>query len=164
MKTEANDKNQPNLGSLSLRGRVFKGVVINDIMQQTVTVEWERRKPVKKYERYEKKRTRVKVHNPKSINAKKGNLVEIQECRPMSKTKQFVIVKKIGEERLFAEREKSLEESKVKKKAELPKSSKLAEQDVRQNPKETVEEKVSKQETPEEKTEEPIEEVTDESS
>jgi small subunit ribosomal protein S17 len=147
MKTEANDKNQPDLGSLSLRGRVFKGVVINDTMQQTVTVEWERRKPVKKYERYEKKRTRVKAHNPESINAKKGDIVEIQECRPLSKTKHFVVIKKMGEERLFAEREKSLEEAKVKKK-----------------PKEKVEEEAPKQEAPEEKVEETVEEVTNEGS
>ncbi|MBW3004737.1 30S ribosomal protein S17 [Candidatus Woesearchaeota archaeon] len=116
MKTEAKDKKQPDFGSLSLRGRTFRGVVINDIMQKTVTVEWERRKHNTKYERYEKKRTRVKAHNPESVNAKKGDLVEIQECRPLSKTKNFVVVKKLGEERLFAERAKSLEESKVKQK------------------------------------------------
>ncbi|MBD3304681.1 30S ribosomal protein S17 [Candidatus Woesearchaeota archaeon] len=121
MKTEAKGRKQPDFGSLSLRGRAFRGVVINDAMQKTVTVEWERRKKSQKYERYEKKRTRVKAHNPESIDAKKGDLVEIKECRPLSKTKNFVIVKKFGEERLFAEREKGLEESKVRqKKIEKP--------------------------------------------
>jgi len=111
------DDNDQGKNSVSLRGRTFRGVVIADAMQKTVTVEWERRKHVPKYERYEKKRTRIKAHNPENINAKKGDLVEIQECRPMSKTKSFVIVKKVGEERLFAEREQALEASKVKKKA-----------------------------------------------
>ncbi|MBW3001800.1 30S ribosomal protein S17 [Candidatus Woesearchaeota archaeon] len=128
MKTEAKDNKQPGFDSLSLRGRTFRGVVINDVMQKTVTVEWERRKHNTKYERYEKKRTRVKAHNPEKINAKKGDLVEIRECRPLSKTKNFVVIKKLGEERLFKEREKSLEESKVKqKKAEEPVEEKPAE-------------------------------------
>lgn len=118
MNDECNDKNCPAHSSLSLRGRVFKGVVIADKMQNTVTIEWGRRENVKKFERYEKKRTRIKAHNPSCINAQKGDIVEIIECRPLSKTKNFVVIKKIGKERLFMEREKMLEESKVKKKEE----------------------------------------------
>jgi len=139
MKTQGKVEKQPDFGSLSLRGRSFKGVVINDSMQKTVTVEWERRKLNQKYERYEKKRTRVKAHNPDSIDAKKGDLVEIRECRPLSKTKNFVVVKKIGKERLFAEREKSLEESKVKQKKAEPDKEDIEELD---KTKEAVEEKV----------------------
>lgn len=112
MKTQGNNGTQKT--KQSVRGRSFRGVVIADAMQKTVTVEWARRKHDPKYERYEKKRTRVKAHNPDNISAKKGDLVEIQECRPLSKTKHFVIVKKLGEERLFIEREKALEESKFK--------------------------------------------------
>lgn len=136
MKTQAKDKKQPDFGSLSLRGRTFRGVVINDTMQKTVTVEWGRRKQSQKYERYEKKRTRVKAHNPESIDAKKGDLVEIKECRPLSKTKNFVVVKKLGEERLFAEREKSLEESKVKKKKPEKAEEKPAETEEQEAPEE----------------------------
>ncbi|MBW2973262.1 30S ribosomal protein S17 [Candidatus Woesearchaeota archaeon] len=146
MKTQPDKKNQPGQDSLSLRGRTFKGVVIADGMQKTVTVEWERRKNVRKYERYEKKRARVKAHNPENVNAKKGDIVEIKECRPLSKTKHFVVAKKIGEERLFAEREKSLEESKVKqKKAEKPaeeKSEEVLPEEPKQKEAATEEEKV----------------------
>jgi len=168
MKTEAENK-QSDFDSLSLRGRTFRGVVINDITQKTVTVEWERRKHNKKYERYEKKRTRVKAHNPENINAKKGDLVEIQECRPLSKTKSFVVVKKIGKERLFAEREKSLEESKVKqKKAEKPVEkeleSKPEEGIVEEQVEEITEEVEAPKEDAEEKEEETVEEAKDEGS
>ena len=158
MKTQPDKKQQPGQDSLSHRGRTFKGVVIADGMHKTVTVEWERRKNVRKYERYEKKRARVKAHNPENVNAKKGDVVEIKECRPLSKTKHFVIVKKIGEERLFAEREKSLEESKVKqKKAEKP-----AEEKIEEKPEEVApEEPEKKEEAPEE---EKVEEAKDESS
>lgn len=111
------DESDQKKDSVSLRGRTFKGIVIADGMQKTVTVEWERRRFIPKYERFEKKRTRIKAHNPDHVNAKKGDLVVVQECKPLSKTKNFVVVRKIGEERLFAEREHALEESKVKKKA-----------------------------------------------
>ena len=149
METQCNDKNCPNHGSLSLRGRIFKGVVIADTMQHTVTVEWERRKNIKKYERYEKKRTRIKAHNPECIAAKKGDLVEIMECRPLSKTKNFVIVKKIGKERLFAEREQLLEESKVKQK----KAEKTQEENLEKEPQPEKIEEAPEKETVEEENE-----------
>ncbi|MCC7575066.1 30S ribosomal protein S17 [Candidatus Woesearchaeota archaeon] len=76
---------------ISTRGRTFTGTVISDKMTKTVTVEWERRKYVKKYERYEKRRTRIKAHNPETINAEKNDIVKIEETRPISKTKNFVV-------------------------------------------------------------------------
>jgi small subunit ribosomal protein S17 len=76
---------------LSTRGRKFTGLVVSDRMSKTVTVEWEGRRYIPKYERYEKKRTRVKAHNPDSIGAVKGDLVIIEETRPISKTKNFIV-------------------------------------------------------------------------
>lgn len=72
-------------------GRKFVGTVISDRMHKTVTVEWERTKYVKKYERYERRRSRVKAHNPENINARSGQKVVIMETRPLSKTKNFVV-------------------------------------------------------------------------
>jgi len=86
------DKNDPFYGSVKLRGRIFTGTVISDKMQKTATIEWPRRKFNKKYERFEMRRSRVKAHNPESINAKIGDLVKIAETRPLSKTKNFVII------------------------------------------------------------------------
>jgi len=86
--------------SLSPRGRKFVGVVISDKMSKTVTVQWEKRKYIPKYERYEKSRTKVKAHNPDEIDAKKGDTVKIEEIRPLSKTKNFIvteIISKAGE-------------------------------------------------------------------
>ncbi|MFP4567968.1 MAG: 30S ribosomal protein S17 [Candidatus Woesearchaeota archaeon] len=78
---------------LATRGRKFTGIVISDKMTKTVTVEWERRKFIKKFERFEKRRTRIKAHNPEEINAEKGDFVEIEETRPISKTKNFLVTK-----------------------------------------------------------------------
>ena len=44
------------------------------------------------------------------------DLVKISACRPLSKTKNFVIVQKIGRERLFTERMEAAEEAKTKSK------------------------------------------------
>lgn len=73
-------------------GRKFVGIVISDKMHKTVTVEWERTKYIKKYERYERRRSRVKAHNPENINAKQGQKVVIMETRPLSKTKNFIVI------------------------------------------------------------------------
>jgi len=92
---ECNDKKCPFHGTLPIRGRIFVGTVVNDKMKVSPTVEWERTIYVPKYERYKKGRTKVKVHNPPCIGAKLGDKVKIAECRPISKTKNFVIVERI---------------------------------------------------------------------
>ncbi len=101
--------------TIRTRGRTFTGIVVEARMQTTATVEWPRRKYVTKYERYEKSRTRIKAHNPQNIDAKKGDIVKVMECRPISKTKHFIITEKLGHEKLFVAKQELIEESRVKK-------------------------------------------------
>lgn len=77
---------------ISVRGRVFQGTVVSAAMQKTAVVEWSRKKFIRKYERFENRKTRVKAHNPENINAKEGDVVKIGETRKLSKTKSFVIL------------------------------------------------------------------------
>jgi len=112
---KCNDNICPFHGSLKCRGKIFTGVVISTKMQRTVTVEFERRAFLPKYERYEKRRTRIKAHNPRCIGAKDGDVVKISECRPLSKTKNFVIIENLGKAKGFEERREALEESKTRK-------------------------------------------------
>jgi len=86
------DPKCPFHGKISVKGRRFTGTVISDKMHKSVTVMWEFRRIVKKFERYEIKRSKIKAHNPPCINAKLGDKVTIQETRPLSKTKNFVVV------------------------------------------------------------------------
>lgn len=86
-------------GKIEARGRTFTGVVISDKMQKTVTVEWPRLFYIPKFERYEKRRSRVKAHNPACIAAKSGDTVKIAECRPIAKTVAFVIIEKFAGEK-----------------------------------------------------------------
>ncbi len=93
-KAEASSTNAPRI---SIRGRVFTGEIISDKMTNTVTVQWSRNIRIPKYERYEKRKSKVKAHLPSNINAKKGDFVRIAECKPLSKTKKFVVFEKIEE-------------------------------------------------------------------
>lgn len=89
---ECNDGKCPFHGSIKLHGRVFVGKVVKNVFQKTTTIEWPRRIYVPKYERYEKRRTRVKAHVPDCLNVKFGDEVKIMETRPLSKTKNFVLI------------------------------------------------------------------------
>jgi len=90
------DQNCPFHGTIGVRGRIFKGIVASAKSHKTVTIRFERKVYIPKYERYEKKSSKIKAHNPPCINAKEGDFVTIMETRPISKTKHFVIVKKKG--------------------------------------------------------------------
>lgn len=89
---KCNDRKCPFHGSLKLRGRVFTGKVVSAKMQRSAVVMWERKRLITKFERYEKRRTKVKAHNPDCVGAKQGDIVKIAECRPLSKLKSFVII------------------------------------------------------------------------
>jgi len=93
-KKKCNDKNCPFHGHLKVRGIMLKGRVVSTAMQKTVVVERERLHYVPKYERYEKRTSRYKAHLPPCIDIKKGDEVIIMECRPLSKTKHFVVIGK----------------------------------------------------------------------
>jgi len=90
--TECDDANCPFHGTLPVRGQVITGKVVSDRMNATVVVEREYLHYVKKYNRYEKRRSRYHAHNTPCLNARVGDQVRIAECRPLSKTKNFVVV------------------------------------------------------------------------
>jgi small subunit ribosomal protein S17 len=110
------DKKCPFHSQLKVRGRTFVGTIISGKMHNTATVEWNRKVKIPKYERYEKKRSRIKVHNPECLGAQEGDMVKVAECRPLSKTKHFVVVENYGFERGFIEKMEARETAKVKKK------------------------------------------------
>jgi len=94
-----NDPKCPWHGNLKVRGQTFIGKVVSDKSSKTVVVEWNYNFYIHKYERYERRKTKVYAYNPDCIDAKKGDIVRIAECRPLSKTKKFVVVEKIGEKK-----------------------------------------------------------------
>ena len=95
-KTECTDKKCANHGSIKVRGNIFNGKVINAKDKHNVTVERELISFVPKYERYLKKRSRIRAHNPGCIAAKEGDIVRVGETRRLSKTVAFVVLEKEG--------------------------------------------------------------------
>lgn len=89
---ECDDVNCPFHGNLPVRGQVITGKVVSDRMQGTVVVSRDYLHYVKKYKRYEKRSSKLHAHNPPCLGAKVGDTVKIAECRPISKTKTFVVV------------------------------------------------------------------------
>ena len=90
------DKDCPIHGNLKTRGRVFKGEVIKKFHKRVV-IQFERMIYVRKYERYAKSKTKIHVRLPVCIekNIQIGDLIKVQECRPLSKIIHFVFIEKI---------------------------------------------------------------------
>ena len=83
----------PVAGSNGRRVRPVRvGVVESDKGDKTIKVvmEYQARHP--KYGKYMKRRTRLQAHDVNN-EAKTGDLVEIMECRPISKTKRWRLVR-----------------------------------------------------------------------
>ncbi|MBL7206574.1 MAG: 30S ribosomal protein S17 [Candidatus Aenigmarchaeota archaeon] len=116
------DKNCAWHGNLKVRGRVFRGTVKSAKTHNTAIIEWKFSKYVPKYERYERRHSRVIAHNPPCIHAKDDELVIVAECRPLSKTKKFIIIEKLGsgeieikgEDLIVKEKDEKVESSKTK--------------------------------------------------
>lgn len=89
---ECEDPNCPFHGILPVRGQVITGKVVSNRMDRTVVVERDYLHYVRKYNRYEKRHSKIHAHLPPCIEATIGDTVRIAECRPLSKTKSFVVV------------------------------------------------------------------------
>ncbi|OIN85987.1 MAG: 30S ribosomal protein S17 [Alphaproteobacteria bacterium CG1_02_46_17] len=108
--------------------RVLEGRVVGDEMDKTVTVLVERRTMHPIYKKYVKQSSKYAAHDETNL-FRVGDMVEIEECRPISKRKTWTVTtdpKALGREltpkvRAVAESE----DAPVKaKKAEAKKASK----------------------------------------
>ena len=87
------DRRCPKHGSISVRGRNFK-VYVKKIVGNRAVVEWERILYVHKYERYEKRKSKMHSHIPSCMSnkIKQGSYVLIGECRPLSKITHSIVL------------------------------------------------------------------------
>jgi small subunit ribosomal protein S17 len=83
-------------GGLKVRGKTFEGTVIKKFPKRTV-IEFERMVYSRKYERYFRSKTKLHARLPdcmeKDIHV--GDLIKIQETRPLSKIIHFAVISKI---------------------------------------------------------------------
>jgi len=73
--------------------RVLVGRVVSDKMDKTVTVEVTRRIKHPKYHKYVTRRKNFKAHDEENSCAV-DDVVVIQESRPLSRTKRWVVVER----------------------------------------------------------------------
>jgi small subunit ribosomal protein S17 len=71
--------------------RTVTGKVVSDKMDKTIVVLVERSVRHPKYEKIIRRRTKLHAHDENQA-AKIGQMVRIQECRPVSKTKTWKLV------------------------------------------------------------------------
>jgi len=72
--------------------KVLMGVVTSDKMNKTRRVEINRLVQHERYSKYVKRRTICYVHDEKN-ESHKGDIVEIEESKPLSKLKRWSLVK-----------------------------------------------------------------------
>ncbi len=71
--------------------RILQGVVVSDKMDKSVVVQVERRVMHPVYKKYIKRSKKYTAHDENNL-CKVGDVVQIIESRPMSKTKTWVVV------------------------------------------------------------------------
>ena len=87
-----NESNNPFAGSLSIRGKIFEGVVTKAKAKGTVVIE--RNAPIyfTKFRRYGRSKNKIHAHVPSNLSVQEGDTVIAAECRPISKSVSVVIV------------------------------------------------------------------------
>jgi small subunit ribosomal protein S17 len=95
-KRTCDDVRCPFHGHLKVRGKMLDGTIVSVSNKQTVVIQREYLQRIPKYNRYERRRSRVNAHLPPCIEAKEGDSASIADCRPLAKTVSFVVVQTRG--------------------------------------------------------------------
>ena len=92
--------------------RLLTGVVISDKADKTITVKVERKVRHPLYGKSMKRTTKVHAHD-ESNDASIGDIVTVKECRPISKSKTWVLVtnQEMASTRTATNDKEALEES-----------------------------------------------------
>ncbi len=80
------------MGEKTKTARSLSGRVISDKMNKTITVQVDRRIRHPLYGKIVTRHTKLHAHD-ESNECKEGDLVQIEECRPLSKSKAWRLVK-----------------------------------------------------------------------
>mmetsp|Transcript_40449 Transcript_40449/g.92989 ORF Transcript_40449/g.92989 Transcript_40449/m.92989 type:complete len:158 (+) Transcript_40449:65-538(+) len=87
------DKKCPFTGNVSIRGRILKGMCISTKMKNTIIIRRNYLHYIRKFNRFEKRHKNVAVHCSPCFDVKEGDIITAGQCRPLSKTVRFNVVK-----------------------------------------------------------------------
>ena len=88
------DKKQDQTDDLNKSARTAEGTVVSNKAEKTISVLVERRIKHPLYGKYIKKSTKFSAHDENN-ECGEGDIVIIEECRPLSKNKSWRLVKVI---------------------------------------------------------------------
>ena len=77
--------------------RVLTGRVVSDKMDKTITVLVERRVMHPLYKKFIRRSKKYAAHDDANL-CKEGDVVQIEECRPISARKSWVVIERNGEQ------------------------------------------------------------------
>merc|ERR1712079_965358 len=88
------DKKCPFTGNVSIRGKILTGIVASMKMKRTIIIRRDYLHYFKKYNRFEKRHKNLACHlSPAFRDVALGDLVTAGQCRPLSKTVRFNVLK-----------------------------------------------------------------------
>ena len=87
------DKKCPFTSTVSIRGRILKGIVRSTKMRRTIVIRRDYLHFIPKMSRYEKRHVTLAAHASPAFRVNEGDAVIVGECRPLSKTVSFNLVK-----------------------------------------------------------------------
>jgi small subunit ribosomal protein S17 len=91
-KPEANSQAATEAGSAARRAKTLTGKVVSNKMSKTIMVAVERYVPHPVYGKYQRRSTNFMAHDENN-ESREGDLVAIEECRPLSRHKSWRLVK-----------------------------------------------------------------------
>ncbi|PIN76405.1 30S ribosomal protein S17 [Candidatus Woesearchaeota archaeon CG10_big_fil_rev_8_21_14_0_10_36_11] len=151
---ECTDRNCPFHGQLAVKNELFKGKVVKKDMNRSATIELLRSHSVPKYERYEVRRSRMRVHNPPCLDVEIGHSVLVARTRPISKTKNHVIIQVLESSESdmkstlgLAKESKEFTKNKARKEEKARVGQEEKKQEKRKESKTNVQERVQPEET-----------------
>lgn len=86
------DKKCPFTSSVSIRGRILRGIVHSTKMQRSIVIRRNYLHFIQKYQRYQKRHKNFTVHCSPAFDPKVGDDVIVGQCRPLSKTIRYNVL------------------------------------------------------------------------
>merc|ERR550514_2729835 len=90
------DKKCPFTGNVSIRGRILTGIARSNKMHRSIVIRRNYFHYIKKYHRYEKRHSNISAHLSPCLRCKEGDTVVIGQCRPLSKTVRFNVLRVVS--------------------------------------------------------------------
>ncbi|PWN94362.1 hypothetical protein FA10DRAFT_264899 [Acaromyces ingoldii] len=87
------DKKCPWTGQVSVRGRILTGRVVSTKMTRTIIIRREYLHYVPKYNRYERRHSKLPVHVSPAFRVAVGDEVIVGQTRPLSKTIRYNLLR-----------------------------------------------------------------------